>query len=155
MLPKLLTTNLSTVDPQGSFSTSLANWDVFDALDEARPCDPVAGTHFRVRTDKVDRCGKVTLRHDSKRFHIAIGRRWKGTKIRLFVAELDVRIVTFDGKLLCQLTLETTRTYQPRGLPRERVREGSAVPPRSATSRTCRRGTTTNLDWRLSSWSGP
>jgi hypothetical protein len=51
----------------------------FDALDKARPGDPVAQTHFRVRTDKVDSCGKVTLRHDSKLFHIAIGRRWKGT----------------------------------------------------------------------------
>ena len=100
----------------------------FDALDKARPGDPVAGTHFRVRTDKVDSCGKVTLRHDSKLFHIAIGRRWKGTKIRLYVADLDVRIVTFDGKLLRQLTLDTTRTYQPSGLPRYRVREGSDVP---------------------------
>jgi transposase InsO family protein len=100
----------------------------FDALDKARPGDPVAGTHFRVRTDKVDSCGKVTLRHDSKLFHIAIGRRWKGTPIRLYVADLDVRVVTFDGKLLRQLTLDTTRTYQPSGLPRYRVREGSDVP---------------------------
>jgi transposase InsO family protein len=100
----------------------------FDALDKARPGDPVAETHFRVRTDKVDSCGKVTLRHDSKLFHIAIGRRWKGTPIRLYVADLDIRIVTFDGKLLRQLTLDTTRTYQPSGLPRYRVREGSDVP---------------------------
>jgi hypothetical protein len=87
----------------------------FDALDEARPGDPVAETHFRVRTDKVDSCGKVTLRHDSRLFHIAIGRRWRGTPIRLYVAGLDVRIVTFDGTLLRQLTLDTTRTYQPSG----------------------------------------
>ena len=38
-------------------------------------------THFWVRADEVGSCGKVTLRHDSKLFHIAIGRRWKGTKI--------------------------------------------------------------------------
>jgi transposase InsO family protein len=102
--------------------------EAFDALDKARPGDPVAGTHFRVRTDKVDSSGKVTLRHDSKLFHIAIGRRWKGTRIRLYVADLDVRIVTVDGKLLRHLTLDTTRRYQPSGLPRYRVREGSDVP---------------------------
>ena len=102
--------------------------EAFDALDKARPGDPVAGTHFRVRTDKVDSCGKVTLRHDSKLFHIAIGRRWKGTEIRLYIADLDVRIVTFDGRLLRQLRLDTTRRYQPSGLPRYRVREGSDVP---------------------------
>jgi transposase InsO family protein len=100
----------------------------FDALDKARPGDPVAGTHFRVRTDKVDSCGKVTLRHDSTLFHIAVGRRWKGTRIGLYVADLDVRIVTFDGQLLRQLTLDTTGRYQPSGLARNRVREGSDVP---------------------------
>jgi Integrase core domain len=100
----------------------------FDALDKARPGDPVAGTHFRVRADKVDSCGKVTLRHDSRLFHIAVGRRWKGTPVRLYVADLDVRILTLEGTLLRQLTLDTTRTYQPSGLPRYRVREGSDVP---------------------------
>jgi hypothetical protein len=94
----------------------------FEALDKARPGSPVAKTHFRVRTDKVDSCGKVTLRHDSKLFHIAIGRRHKGTPIRLYVADLDVRIVTLNGTLLRHLTLDTTRTYQPSGLPRTRVR---------------------------------
>ncbi len=43
------------------------------------------------------------MRHDSKLFHIAIGRRWKGTRIRLCVADLDARIVTFDGKFFRQL----------------------------------------------------
>jgi hypothetical protein len=100
----------------------------FDALDKARPGSPVAKTRFRVRTDKVDSCGKVTLRHDSKLFHIAIGRRHKGTPIRLYIADLDIRIVTLDGTLLRHLTLDTPRTYQPSGLPRTRVREGSRVP---------------------------
>jgi transposase InsO family protein len=100
----------------------------FEALDKARPGSPVATTHFRVRTDKVDSCGKVTLRHDSKLFHIAVGRRHQGTPIRLYVADLDIRIVTLDGTLLRHLTLDTSRTYQPSGLPRTRVREGSRVP---------------------------
>lgn len=100
----------------------------FESLDRARPGSPVSRTHFRVRTDKVDSCGKVTLRHDSKLFHIGIGRRWRGTSIRLYVADLDVRIVTFDGRLLRHLTLDPTRTYQPTGLPRNKVREGSDVP---------------------------
>jgi hypothetical protein len=59
---------------------------------------------------------------------VPIGRRWKGTPIRLYVADLDVRIVTFDGTLLRQLSLDTTRRYQPSGLPCYRVCEGSDVP---------------------------
>jgi hypothetical protein len=33
------------------------------------------------------------------------------------VADLDIRIMTFDGKLLGQLTLDPTQSYQPSGLP--------------------------------------
>jgi hypothetical protein len=50
----------------------------FEALEKARPGSPVAGTHFRVRTDKVDSCGKVTLRHESTLFHIGVGGSGKG-----------------------------------------------------------------------------
>jgi hypothetical protein len=65
----------------------------------------VVGTHFRVRTDNVDSCRNVTLRHESTFFHIGVGRCWKGTPIRLYVADLDVPIVTFDGTLLRHPTL--------------------------------------------------
>jgi transposase InsO family protein len=102
--------------------------EAFEARDKAPPGDPVVGTHFRVRTDPVDSCGKVTLRHDSRLFHIGVGRQWKGRRIRLYVADFDVRIVTFVGQLLRHFTLDPTRRYQPSGLPRTRVREGSDVP---------------------------
>ncbi len=78
----------------------------------------MAGTHFRVRTDKVDSCGKVTLRHGSRLFHIGVGRQHRGKRIRLSVAGLDVRIVTWEGTLLRHFTLDTSRAYQPSGLPR-------------------------------------
>jgi hypothetical protein len=55
-------------------------------------------------------------------------RRHKGTPIRLYVADLDVRIVTLDGTLLRHLTLDTSRSYQPSGLPRRQPCEGSRVP---------------------------
>jgi hypothetical protein len=49
----------------------------------------VAETHFRIRTDKVDTRGKVTLCHDSKPFPVAIDRRWKTprTRLHLYVAD--------------------------------------------------------------------
>jgi transposase InsO family protein len=97
---------------------SITPKDAFEAIAKAHPGSAVAKAHFKVRTDKVDSCGKVTLRHDSKMFHIGIGRRWKGTPIHLYVADLDIRIVTFDGTLLRHLTLDTSRAYQPSGLPR-------------------------------------
>jgi transposase InsO family protein len=85
----------------------------FDALEKAHPGDPIAATHFRVRTDRIDYAGKVTLRYDSKLYKIGVGRPWKHTPVRLYVADGDIRIHTLDGQLLRQLTLDPTRLYQP------------------------------------------
>ena len=85
----------------------------WDALDKARPGDPITATHFRVRTDRIDYAGKVTLRYDSRLLKIGVGRAWKHTPVRLYVADRDVRIHTLDGQLIRQLTLDPTRTYQP------------------------------------------
>lgn len=86
----------------------------YDARDKAGPGSPVTKTNFRVRTDRVDVGGNISLRHDSKLFHIGIGRAHKGTQVRLYIADLDIRVVTLDGKLLRQLTLDPTRIYQAR-----------------------------------------
>jgi transposase InsO family protein len=85
----------------------------FDARAKAGPGSPIQNPHFRVRTDKVDSSGKVTLRHDSKLFHIGIGRRYAGLRIHLYIVDLDVRVVTSDGELLRHFTLDPTSVYQP------------------------------------------
>ena len=87
--------------------------NAFDALDKARPGTPVAATHFRVRTDRIDHAGKVTLRYDSRLYKIGVGRAWKHTPVRLYVADRNVRIVTHDGQLIRQLTIDPSRIYQP------------------------------------------
>ncbi len=69
--------------------------------------------HFRVRRDIVDKAGRVTLRHNSRLYHVGIGRPYAGTRIVLLVHELEVRIITDDGELLRDLTLDPTRDYQP------------------------------------------
>jgi transposase InsO family protein len=70
--------------------------------------------HFRVRRDRVDTDGKLTLRHNSRLHHIGIGRRWAGTKVLILARDLDLRIITQDdGLLIRQLTLDPARDYQP------------------------------------------
>jgi hypothetical protein len=46
-----------------------------------------------------------------------IGRKHSGKRIRLYVADLNVRIITNDGELLRHLEIDPTRRYQ--GLDRE------------------------------------
>jgi len=84
---------------------------VFEAKVKAGPgC--AAPLHYRVRYDTVDSQGKVTLRYESRLRHIGLGRAYRGTRIVLFVAGRQVRIVDGDGNLLRELTLDPTRDYQ-------------------------------------------
>ncbi len=86
----------------------------YSARVKARPPgSPSAGTHFRVRQDRVDESGTITLRHDSKLHHIGVGRAHKGRAVKLLVADLDIRVLAADtGELIRQLTLDPRRNYQ-------------------------------------------
>jgi transposase InsO family protein len=89
----------------------------FDTRDKARPSGPRirVGADVRVRRDRIDKGGKVTLRHGTRLHHIGVGHAHKGKRVILLVHGLDVRVVTCDGELLRHLTLDPTRDYQPRG----------------------------------------
>lgn len=71
--------------------------------------------HVRVRRDKVDITGVITLRHDSRLHHIGLGRRFTGTKVIVLVDGLRIRVLTEDGELVRELTLDPARDYQPHG----------------------------------------
>jgi hypothetical protein len=68
-----------------------------------------------VRHDKVDIDGSVTLRYRSKLHHIGMGNALRGTRVIMLVAGRDIRVLSQDGKLLRQLTLDPSKDYQPRG----------------------------------------
>ena len=75
-------------------------------------------THDRVRTDRIDQFGKLTLRHAGRLHHIGIGRTHTGTRVLLLVHDLNIRIIhAATGELLRELTLDPTRDYQPRDTP--------------------------------------
>jgi len=92
-----------------------------DSLTKALPgpaTDP--DTHDRVRHDRVDKAGSVTLRHNSRLHHIGVGRTHAGTCIILLVQDLQIRIVNAaTGELLRDLTLDPTPDYQPTGAPKD------------------------------------
>jgi hypothetical protein len=70
--------------------------------------------HYRVRRDRIDSSGVVTIRHNSRLHHIGLGRRHAGLRVLLLVHELDIRVLAEDtGELLRALTLDPTRDYQP------------------------------------------
>ncbi len=80
---------------------------------KARPAGATAATYFRVRQDKVDKTGTVTLRYDSRLHHIGLGRAHKGRHVKLLIADRSIRVIDLQGQLIRELTLDPTRDYQP------------------------------------------
>jgi transposase InsO family protein len=93
--------------------------EVFAARSKAAPSGKklTPPPHCRVRQDKIDRFGVVTLRYRSRLYHVGVGRRRKGTRVLVLVADRDVRVLTLDGEVLRHLTLDPKKDYQPIGGP--------------------------------------
>jgi transposase InsO family protein len=73
-------------------------------------------SHDRVRRDKVDDSGVVTLRVGGRLHHIGVGRAHARTHVILLIHDLHVRIVAAaTGELLRELTINPDKDYQPTG----------------------------------------
>jgi hypothetical protein len=85
----------------------------FEAREKASPIGPrIEAAGYRIRHDKVDRSGSVTLRHKGKLHHIGVGCPYEGWRVIMLVAGLDIKILGTDGSPLRQLTLDTSVDYQ-------------------------------------------
>jgi transposase InsO family protein len=103
------------------------------ARPKATPGDRGSDTHNRVRTDRLDTNGAVTLRHGGKLYHIGIGRTHARTHVLLLVQDLHIRVINAaTGELLRELILDPTRNYQPTGRP-PGPSPGTPRPPRKRT----------------------
>jgi len=80
---------------------------------KARPAGAAASTYFRVRRDRVDATGKVSLRYGSRLYKIGLGRAHKGRVIKLLIADQSIRVIDLNGELIRELTLDPSRIYQP------------------------------------------
>jgi transposase InsO family protein len=90
----------------------------YAARPKAAPGDRGADTHNRVRRDKISKIGNVTIRTGGKLYHIGVGRTYAGTCVLLLVQDHHIRIINAaTGELLRELTIDTTRNYQPTGRP--------------------------------------
>jgi transposase InsO family protein len=86
---------------------------VWESKEKAGPTGvliPTAG--YRVRHDKVDGAGRVTLRYKGKLHHIGIGNAYTGWRVVLLVAGLDIQVIGLDGSPLRHLTLNPSVDYQ-------------------------------------------
>ena len=89
---------------------------IYQSIPKALPRESRdADTHDRVRHDRIDKSGTVTLRVHGKLRHIGVGRTHTGTHVILLIQDLEVRIVNaITGELLRELTINPALDYQPR-----------------------------------------
>jgi len=81
-------------------------------------------THDRVRHDRVDKAGSVTIRHNGRLHHIGVGRTNQGTCVIMLVQDLHIRVVNaITGELLRDLILNPNTDYQPTGAPKGPTRK--------------------------------
>ena len=87
---------------------------IYTARPKATPSPGNQRSHERVRHDRIDDSGVVTLRHAGRLHHIGIGRTHARTHVILLIQDLGIRIVhAATGELLRELTLDPSRDYQP------------------------------------------
>ncbi len=91
--------------------------EAFNARPKAFPTGYKIPPHFRVRHDKIDAAGVITIRYNSRLHHIGLSKHLRGTKVLVLVNDLDIRVLDrHTGTLIRKLTLDPTRDYQKRGV---------------------------------------
>lgn len=84
----------------------------YTALPKATP-SITAETEYRIRTDRVDTSGKVTLRYASEIRHLGLGSVHRGKQVLMLVH--NDHVTTSDattGEILTEHVLDATRDYQ-------------------------------------------
>jgi len=87
----------------------------FQAFHARLKARPSAGspTQYRVRRDKLDAGGRVTLRYLGRLRHLYVSYKHRREPVTLLVAGGHVQVVAEDGSILRELTLDADRNYQP------------------------------------------
>jgi len=90
-------------------------FQAFHARLKAGPSQASSVLQYRVRRDKLDAGGKVTIRHLGRLRHLYVSYKHKRQPVTLLVAGASVKVVAEDGSILRELTLDPERGYQPVG----------------------------------------
>ena len=85
----------------------------FQARLKAQPAAAPSAVQYRVRRDKLDSYGKVTIRYLGRLRHLYVSYKRRGQPVTMLVAGAHLKVVAADGSILRELMLDSTRRYQP------------------------------------------
>jgi hypothetical protein len=85
----------------------------FEARLKAQPSRAISAIQYRVRRDKLDGGGKVTVRYLGRLRHLYVSYQRRRQPVTLLIAGPHLKVVAEDGSILRELTLDPSRNYQP------------------------------------------
>jgi transposase InsO family protein len=110
------TTYYNTVRPHRAI-TRRTPLQAFTSRPKAFPTAYKIAPHYRLRHDRIDAAGVITIRYNSRLHHIGLSKRRRGTHVLVLINDRDIRVLDRNsGQLIRKLTLDPTRDYQPRGV---------------------------------------
>ncbi|MDD0858463.1 integrase core domain-containing protein [Arthrobacter alpinus] len=88
--------------------------EIYTSLPKAAPAQ-AQDQHWRVRYDKIDSTGTVSLRYSGDMRHLAIGRGHKGKRVIVLIAGPEVMIADITtGAIRAEHTIDRNKSYQPK-----------------------------------------
>jgi transposase InsO family protein len=87
-------------------------FQAFQARLKAHPSLPTPPVQYRVRRDRLDGEGRVTVRYLGRLRHLYVSYKLKRRPVTLLVAGPHLRVIAEDGSILRDLVLDPTRNYQ-------------------------------------------
>ena len=85
----------------------------YQLIPKATPTAPDDPDLWRVRYDRVDAGGKVSLRYANRMLHLGIGRPHAGTDVIVLIHNTDATVIDVDGTVLSDHRIDPERSYQP------------------------------------------
>jgi transposase InsO family protein len=108
----------NTARPHRSLPHRATPATIYASRPKATAADRSSDTHERLRRDRIDATGKITLRYQGRLHKIGIGRTHARTPVIVLVQDLDIRVINAaTGELLRELVLDPSKTYQGTGRP--------------------------------------
>ena len=90
----------------------------YTATDKAFPVIEAVNKLWRVRYDRIDAEGKVSLRYAGRLRHLGIGRAHAGARVLLLVNGNDTMIIDRgNGVIIAEHTIDTAKNYQAKRKP--------------------------------------
>lgn len=91
--------------------------EAFNDRPKALPSGYQIPPHYRLRHDRIDAAGAITIRYNSRLHHIGLSKHLRDTTVAVLIDDRDIRIINRNtGALIRKLVLDPTRDYQPRGV---------------------------------------